>query len=100
MNKTPYEILQELKDKFDQNFNSWAKQEDVEINQTFLFARAIYDVGQILNEQVSSKHHKRCCQIFDEVFSDIISASYLASCAIDKPANIVLRKVIELGRAG
>lgn len=99
MNKTPQEILKELKDKFDQNFDCWSKIEHLELNKTFLLARAISEIGQILNEQVSSKHHKRCCQIFDEVFSDIISATYLASCAIDKPANIVLRRVIELGVA-
>lgn len=99
MNKTPNIILQELKEKFDQNFDCWLKQDNVDIKRIFLLARAISVVGQILNERVSSKHHKRCCQIFDEIFSDIISATYLASCAIDKPANIVSRRVIELGVA-
>lgn len=42
---------------------------------------------------------KDAVKSFDEVFSDIVSATYLASCAIDKPANIVLRRVIELGVA-
>ena len=99
MNKSPIEILNELKDKFDLNFNSWSKIDGNELHKTFVLARAIFEIGQILKEKASSKHHEKCCQICDEVFADIISATYLATCAIDKPASIILRRVLELGVA-
>jgi hypothetical protein len=50
-------------------------------------------------ERKASNHHAICCKIYDEIFSDGISAIYLASNAMVKPANIVLRRIIELGVA-
>ena len=99
MNKKPEEILKELKVKFEHNFVEWSKLDHKELSKIFLYARSISTIGQILKAHTSTKHQIRCCKIFDEIFSDIISATYLASCAIDKPANIVLRRVIELGIA-
>lgn len=99
MNKRPEEILDELKMKFDHNFAEWSKLDQEELSKIFLYARSIATIGQILKDDTRTKHQKRCCEIFDEIFSDIISATYLASCAIDKPANIVLRRVLELGIA-
>jgi hypothetical protein len=99
MNKNPIEILNELKEKFNLNYQNWSKMDQNDITKTFMLARAIFEIGQILKEKASSKHHENCCQIFDEVFADIISATYLATCAIDKPASIVLRRILELGVA-
>ncbi len=99
MNKNPDEILNELKNKFDLNYAKWLKLDHQDVYKTFLCARSISEIGQILKERSTSKHQKRCCEIFDEVFSDVVSATYLATCALDKPANIVLRRVIELGVA-
>ena len=99
MNKTPKEILEELSLKFNKNMASWAKSDHQSLSRTFLFARAITEIGQVLKKPNLPKHQQRCCAIFDEIFSDTISAVYLATCAIDKPANIVMRRVLELGIA-
>lgn len=99
MNKAPEQLLEELKVKFDANFSACLKCDCVDLSKVFLYARAISEVGQILKAYQFSKHHEKCCIIFDEIFSDIISSLYLASAAIDKPATIVLRRVVELGIA-
>jgi len=89
----------ELNEKFNGNFDQWNSLEDQNIEKVFIGLHCIALIGEILNEQKSSKHHEICCKIYDEIFSDGVSALYLASNAMDKPANIVLRRVLELGLA-
>jgi len=99
INKTPEEILFELSKKFDNNRKSWNKLNHPDLSKLFIFASAISEIGQILQRGNPSPHQKRCCTIFDEVFSDMISGIYLATCAVNKPAHIILRRIIELGIA-
>ena len=99
MNKTPKDIILELNSKFKQNFESWSDLADNKLDKTFFGLQCIAAVGEILALKKVSKHHEICCKVYDEIFSDGVSAVYLATNAMDKPANIILRRIIELGVA-
>ena len=99
MNKGPRDILIELNHKFNGNFNDWSTLQNHRLEKSFIGLHCIVAVGEILNECKSSKHHEICCKIYDEIFSDGVSAIYLATNAMDKPANILLRRILELGLA-
>ena len=99
MNKDPRQVMIELNEKFTENFGQWSLMSTHDLENTFIGLRGIALVGEILNGQKHSKHHEICCKIYDEIFSDGIASIYLASNAMDKPANIVLRRVLELGVA-
>jgi len=97
MNKNPVEIIDDLNNKFLSNIVEWKSIDHSLVTKSFLLARAISEIGQILSLSSLSKHRLNCCGIFDEIFSDTISAVYLATCSIDNPAKIVLRRVVEMG---
>ena len=97
MNKSPENILQEINVKFDSNFKECLKNNKEDLSRLFLYLRGIAETGEILKSKGQLKHHEKCCLILDEVFSDIVTAIYLASVAIDQPANIVMRRALELG---
>ncbi len=99
MNKNSRQIMVELNKKFNGNFNQWSSLREQNLEKAFTGLHCIALVGEVLNDQKSSKHHEICCKIYDEIFSDGVSALYLATNAMDKPANIVLRRVLELGLA-
>lgn len=99
MNKAPKDIMIELHEKFDDNFSEWIKLEDARLEKTFIYLQCITSTGEILRKNHTSKHHDICCRIYDEIFSDGVSALYLASNAMDKPANAILRRILELGVA-
>lgn len=99
MNKDPRQVMIELNEKFVENFRQWSLMSAHNLENTFIGLHAIALVGEILNVQKHSKHHEICCKIYDEIFSDGVASIYLASNAMDKPANIVLRRVLELGLA-
>lgn len=89
----------ELDDKFKKNFDSWTELSENNLSKTFIGLQCVAGVGEILNSKKSSKHHSICCSVYDEIFSDGVLAVYLASNAMNKPANIVLRRILELGVA-
>lgn len=89
----------ELDNKFKQNFESWATLSNSNLDNIFIRLRCVGVIGELLESKKSAKHHDICCKIYDEIFSDGVSAIYLASNAMDKPANIVLRRILELGVA-
>ncbi len=99
MNKAPKDIMIELHKKFDDNFDEWKKVDNVKLDRTLIFLNGTAAVGELLSKKSTSKHHDICCKIYDEIFSDGASALYLASISMDKPANIVLRRILELGVA-
>jgi hypothetical protein len=99
MNKEPRQVMIELNQKFNGNFNEWKSLDNPKLERSFIGLNCIAAVGETLNERKSSKHHEICCKIYDEIFSDGVLSIYLASSAMDKPANIVLRRIIELGLA-
>jgi len=99
MNKEPYQVMMELQKKFNSNFDQWSLLSEHGLEKTFSCLQCIALVGEILHNRKTSKHHEICCKIYDEIFSDGVASLYLASNSIDKPANIVLRRVLELGVA-
>jgi len=99
MNKAPKEIMDELHQKFVDNFAEWKKIDDSRLERIFIGLQCVAATGEILKKKNKSKHHLICCKIYDEIFSDGVSAIYLASNAMNKPANIVLRRILELGVA-
>ena len=99
MNKDPLQVLIDLNEKFSGNFAEWQKNPDHKLDKSFSGLHCIAAVGDILNKKKTSKHHETCCKIYDEIFSDGVSSIYLAANAMDKPARIVLRRVLELGLA-
>lgn len=99
MNKEPHQVLVELHQKFNENFSEWNSLGDHGLEKTFVGLQCIAAVGEVLEERKSSKHHDICCKVYDEIFSDGVSSVYLAANAMDKPAGIVLRRVLELGVA-
>lgn len=99
MNKGPKEIMNELHLKFASNFQEWNSIDAGKLEESFVGLQCIAAIGEILGGRKGSKHHEICCMVYDEIFSDGVSAIYLASNAMDKPANMTLRKVLELGVA-
>lgn len=99
MNKQPDDVMKDLNEKFNGNFNEWRSISEKNIDITFIGLRSVAAVGEILADRVTSMHHDICRKIYDEIFSDGTCAVYLAANAMDKPANIVLRRVLELGVA-
>ena len=99
MNKNPKQILIELDHNFKNNFKSWNGILDPKIEKVFLGLECVAAIGQILEANRKYKHHDICCKIYDEIFADGVSAIYFATIAMDKPARIVLRRMLELGVA-
>ncbi|MCG5502212.1 hypothetical protein [Ectothiorhodospira lacustris] len=99
MNKDPRQVLIELNQKFNGNFAEWKSLTDHKLEKSFVGLHCIAAVGEILEDHKASKHHDICCKIYDEIFSDGVASIYLASNAMNKPACIVLRRVLELGLA-
>lgn len=99
MNKDPKQVMNELNSKFISNFSEWGSLKHPKLDRAFVGLRSIAVTGELLSSSSNSAHHIICSEIYDEIFSDGVSAVYLASIAMDKPARIVLRRVLELGLA-
>lgn len=99
MNKDPKDVMVELDSKFSSNFKKWISLGDPKLDKAFIGLRCIAEIGTNLSLRGDSKHHEICCTVYDEIFSDGVISIYLASNAMDKPAHIVLRRVLELGLA-
>jgi len=94
-------ILKKMESKLSANLKQCLEKEDLEnFNDVEVKARAFAVLGQILNESEGlSPHQKEIIPTFDEIFSDIIISLYFAACSLDNPAQIILRRVLELGVA-
>lgn len=99
MNKNPKEIMDELHQKFTGNYQEWRSSDRTNLSNLFIGLQCIAAIGEILERRKVTKHHDICCMVYDEIFSDGVSAIYLASIAMNKPAKIVFRRVLELGVA-
>ncbi|WP_455814106.1 hypothetical protein [Pseudomonas graminis] len=99
MNKSPEEIIIKLKEKFDHNFSKWQEVENKELDKLIVSIFTLDSIGVLMSKRKLSVHHDICLKIFDEIIADTSSCIYLSACAIDKPASIVLRRVLELGVA-
>jgi len=94
----PGEVFRRLHTKFGVNFDLALKAHSPALKAVELRARAISSVKQILASiQTISATQREILTVFDEVFADVICSLYLAGCALDKPAQMVLRRALELG---
>ncbi|MDP3301491.1 MAG: hypothetical protein Q8S36_05930 [Sulfuricurvum sp.] len=99
MNKTSHVIMNELNNKFINNFKEWSSSEKMELDKIFIYLKCLAAIGEILQNNTTLKHRYMCCSIYDEIFSDGVSAIYLAANAMNKPAKIILRRIFEMGIA-
>lgn len=94
------DILKDLDSKFQQNLNTFLSQGNTGCKEIDLKARAIAAIGQISsNAQGLQSSQIEITHIYNEVFSDIILSVYFIACALDRPAQSVLRRALELGIA-
>lgn len=94
------QLLAELNDRFCENLNKFLPEGRDACKEIDLKARAIAEIGQVAsNTQGLQTHQRDIVPIFSEVFSDVILAVYFTACALDKPAQSVLRRALELGVA-
>ncbi|WFZ83845.1 hypothetical protein NFK79_17190 [Citrobacter freundii] len=99
MNKSPVEIVSLLNEKFSSNFNEWKRIDEKNVDKIFVSIFTLSAIAEILNDKKTSIHHDICLRIFNEIIADTASSVYLSACAMDKPAHIILRRVLELGIA-
>ncbi len=93
-------VFTDLNVKFNKNLKLSLVKDVEKISQAELKARAFAIIGQILRERPNlSQSQKELVDIFDELFADSIISLYLAGCSLDKPAQTLMRRVLELGIA-
>ncbi len=91
-------ILTDLNKKFSKNLQTSLQHERERTQRIELKARAFVTIFNILIKEPNlNAAQKELTCIFDEIFADIICSVYFASCSLDRPAEMLLRKVLELG---
>ncbi len=94
------QALIELESKFRDNLDKFIKQGDNAYKEIDLKARAIAAIGQVASKAEGIQPHQtETTLVFAEVFSDMVLSMYFTACALDKPAQSVLRRSLELGIA-
>jgi hypothetical protein len=94
------QFLKELDDKFRDNLKIFMADDIISLKEIDQKARSINELGHVLSEITSlSLSQKEITLVYDEVFADIILSTYFTACALDKPAQAVLRRALELGVA-
>jgi hypothetical protein len=98
--ETPAAVFDGLQRKFDGNLAAALSCQQNLCAEAELMARVIPAVAVILSglPQLTESHKALIC-IFDEIFADTVTSIYLAACALDKPAQMMLRRSLELGVA-
>lgn len=96
----PQDILLKLEERFKSNIKQCLPIEREAYKRLDRKARVFAVLGQVISEDNSLlPHQKELVHIFDEVFADVILSLYFSACGLHKPAQIVLRRAIELGIA-
>lgn len=91
-------VFIQLRNKFNSNFEEWFKEKVTDLENIEIKLRAVAVLGQIISEDSElDPYRKEISMMFDEVFSDIVISIYFATCSLDKPAQIQLRRALELG---
>lgn len=93
------EIIRRLSEQFSSNLSFALAKSLPEAGRVELKSRCIASIGEILRESATSDTHREIAGIYDEVFADCICSLYLAAQGLDKPAQVVMRRVLELGVA-
>ncbi|HEY1120891.1 MAG TPA: hypothetical protein VGE67_04805, partial [Haloferula sp.] len=98
--KTPdgSEIFRKLGTRFSSNFEAAIGTQLPEVSRVELKSRCLATVAEILKaDESASNTQKQIASIYDEVFADSVCSTFLAAQGLDKPAQLVLRRVLELG---
>jgi len=94
------DVWLQLNRKFCSNLSLALTQETELFSKAEIQARAIPAIARILSEEqglAEWQRHALC--MFDEVFADITCSIYLGACGLDKPAQTILRRALEVGVA-
>lgn len=92
------ELLQDLHHKFGNNIASSISDISLRVAPVEVKARAAYLLGQELAKNpILQPFRKLLVDVLGEVFADTVVSVYLATCALDNPAKILGRRVLELG---
>lgn len=91
-------IFGKLMAKFAANLDQSLKISIPQLSGAELKARACAEVGRILSQSqgLTSTQREITC-MFNEIFGDLVCSLCFAGCALDRPAQMVLRRVLELG---
>ena len=92
--------MRDLNAKFCNNLGLALANEEPLASKAELQARAIPVVAKILGSQsdLTTWQRDALC-MFDEIFADVTCSIYLSACGLDKPANMILRRALEVGAA-
>lgn len=94
------DVIEKLADKFRANLGQSLGLSYDELGAAELRARACAQVRRILREIAGlTPTQREITCMFDEIFGDIICSLYFAGCALDRPAQMVLRRALDLGLA-
>ena len=93
-------VWHDLNSKFSSNLTLALSQHNALCRRAEVQARAIPVVSGILSTTLDPLDWRSdAICMFDEVFADIVCSIYLAACGLDKPAQMTLRRALELGVA-
>jgi hypothetical protein len=94
------EVFRKLAAQFADNFTKALVARTSEVARVEIKARCLASVGELLRTKCAdSPTRQGVALIYDEVFADCVCSMYLAAQGLDKPAQLVLRRVLELGLA-
>ena len=94
------DVLRRLGDQFSSNRTAALSSELPELKRVEMKCRCLASVGQIMRTTCArSPSQQQIAAIIDEVFADSVCSIFLAAEGLDKPAQLVLRRVLELGLA-
>ncbi len=89
-----------LNRKFCENLKLAITQEEALCSKAEVHARAVPAVAELLRGSLQPMDwHSDALCMFDEVFADVICSIYLGACGLDKPAQMSLRRALEVGVA-
>jgi hypothetical protein len=92
------DLFRDLHAKFGHNISLCASDLSKSVVAVEVRARATYQLGQTLaNNPELQGFRKLLANILGEIFADTVVSVYLAGCALDNPAKILGRRVLELG---
>lgn len=93
-------VFRDLDSKFSANLDSSLSTFSDVVHRIDIKARACTTFSRLLHRTNGlTTAQKELLGIFDELFADVIISIYLAGCALDRPAQMLLRRALELGVA-
>lgn len=94
------DVFRKLATQFQKNFAEALSAQMPEVSRVELKSRCLSSVGELLRDKSAvSDTQKQIAAIYDEIFADCVCSIYLAAQGLDKPAQLVLRRILELGLA-